>query len=324
MRNINVKLSKVYYIVIGLCVILGAIFIVGSFTFIDESLESEIIGSLFLLFSIGLGIAMLNCCITYDAEGIIVRGFFRRKRRYTYSQITRFKTKRNATYFYTDYGRKIKVSDNYDHNSDRLIVNIKHRSHAQEIPHKPCRLFWDNCSRPYQLLIFLCLVGLVSVICAGIACAIYLPVRESELISRSITVNHYAYSEDGYLCLYVDRLKGYYEINKSLVTKNFTEGLTGRTLTVWITTTDAELLDNGEDTYAGVRVLTDEGGKEVFGLRQSNYACLASDWYIILIFGVIALLFPLFLISSLVAYHKPENHPRLYQSLEDLDFWSRD
>ena len=109
--------------------------------------------------------------VTWDREVLVRRNVFGVTRRYALSEIRSYRTNMHYTRFYFANGRSLRISsERYEEARMRgFLAHVRAAGGKAREGVSDSPLFWGNCSRPYQTLLYFILFFLGGALCAGIA-----------------------------------------------------------------------------------------------------------------------------------------------------------
>ena len=170
------KIPAVIFLVMGAVIAVLSLF--------EEGLRLEAavylyVGLACILAGLLLLIPVFTFRVTWERETLVWRSVFGVTRRYALSEIKSYRTNMHYTRFYLASGRSFRVSsDHYEENRMRAFLYcVREAGGKQRAGASDSRLFWGNCSRPYQTLLYFCLFFLGSVL-AGLFTAISVGIGE--------------------------------------------------------------------------------------------------------------------------------------------------
>lgn len=170
------KIPAVVFLVMGA--------VIAVLSFFEEGLRPEAtvylyVGIACILVGLLLLIPVFTFRVTWEREALVWRSVFGVTRRYALSEIKSYRTNMHYTRFYLAGGRSFRVSsDYYDEDRMRAFLRcVRAAGGKKREGESDSRLFWGNCSRPYQTLLYFCLFFLGSVV-AGLFTAISVGIGE--------------------------------------------------------------------------------------------------------------------------------------------------
>ena len=267
-----------------------------------------VIGLLLLLY-------LINYRVWWNDDGVTVQNIFRHSRLYQYKEMSHYYVTVNQTVLVLKDGNKLRFRDSHTDLEELARLQNEMKKHligeAESEKHK-CLLYWDNCSRPVQLTIFLFLLGLGALFCGAMAWGAGAPQREDHLVYRIVSVAAVEVDEDDEALWLRDEEGTVYEIPFA----SLAEGADS-----WI----------GEDFRLGYE---EEGNtvctmqhrfknEYVFDLEQYNSTKLRSNIGYVIFFSVFPVLYLAFVTLVLLAYRFPERFWNVYIELETMHYWSR-
>lgn len=159
------KIPAVIFLVMGAVIAVLSLF--------EEGLRLEeavylYVGIACILVGLLLLIPVFTFRVTWEREALVWRSVFGVTRRYALSRIKSYRTNMHYTRFYLADGRSFRVSsDHYDEDRMRAFLYcVREAGGKKREGASDSRLFWGNCSRPYQTLLYFCLFLLGGVLTA--------------------------------------------------------------------------------------------------------------------------------------------------------------
>ena len=299
----------------GVLLILGVICIILAIVF--QKLFMCVIGLIMIAFGMPLLLYLINYRVWWDLDGITVQNIFRKSRLYQYQDMSHYYVTVNQTVIVLKDGRKLHFR--YSHTDlgefGRLQNEMKKHligeNEGESEKHK-CPLYWNNCSRPIQLTVFLVLVGLVALGSGCIGLVLGLPVKESAVTYQTVKIVSVEADDEAEEFVLKDADGAIYYVfySKSIeetdirVGEEFKIGFDEVTRTVY---------------SLQYRFKTDY----VFDLEEYNAASRESNVGYMIFFGVFPILYLAFVVAVVLGYRFPERFTRLHVMLETMHFWSR-
>lgn len=255
----------------------------------------------------------VNYRISMDMSTFTVRNVLRVTKTYGFADVVSYRKNLHYTYLYLKDGKRIriKIEDEVDDRLDKLLRRLKQNNVSPKRKTSSTRLYWGNCSRPVQLTLFLIALSLIAFITGALACVgIHtLTLEESDLEEIRFTVTQVEVTEN-VVYLY-DTNEGMYDAAEALANGRNWFDLHGK---------HVRILTDGIGTICA---LTDSAGQRWFSYDEHYADNFGVTLLLILVMGVLFFGGVTMIVLAFVAYHDPDAHPRLYDSYETMNFWSR-
>lgn len=299
----------------GVLLILGVICIILAIVF--QKLFMCVIGLIMIAFGIPLLLYLINYRVWWDLDGITVQNIFRKSRLYQYQDMSHYYVTVNQTVIVLKDGRKLHFRDSHTDLGEfgRLRNEMKKHligeNEGESEKHK-CPLYWNNCSRPIQLTLFLMLLGLAALVSGCIAWSLEMPVKEEEVVYRTVKVVSAELDDEAEELVLRDADGAIYYVpyNKLI------DGVD-----TWV---GEEFKIGYDETIHTVYSLQYRFASDcVYDLEEYNTAKQKENVGVAILFLLLPVFYLAFVVVVVLGYRFPERFTRLYLALETMDFWSR-
>lgn len=290
-------------------IILGAV--VALFSLWDEGVYL-FAGAFCVLIGLMLLIPVFTFRVLWTEDTLIYRNIFGVTRFYALSEIECYRTNLHYTCIYLKNGKRFRVSSTR-YESDQMRAFLQHvRKNGGKKREKKSdtRIYWGNCTRPVQLTLFLSLFWVLAIPMILLSSlGVRALLSDEASLSRSKQTVSSVFCEDGVATL--ELLDGtVWFVDMELAPERDWNALLNSRI---------EILADDMDLCA----LTDANGQIWFTFDDYYAKEFAGNLGIVLVCGLVSLIAPAFTVLALLAYRDPKRHPRLYDSVERMNFWSR-
>ncbi len=296
-------------LILGLtCVILGIVF---------QMLFMCVAGLIMIACGMPFLLYLINYRVWWDYDGITVQNIFRKSKLYQYKEISHYYVTVNQTVIVLRNGSKLRFRDSHTDLGEfgRLQNEMKKHligENEDESEKHKCPLYWDNCSRPVQLTLFLLLLGMGALLSGCLAWATVAPVQEDRLTYCTIKVVATEIDPDN------DEL-GLRDADGEVYYISFNELIDD--VDTWV---GEEFKIGYDESLHTIHTLQYRFKTEyVFDSEEYNAVNLKANVGYMILFGLFPAFYLVFVTFVLLAYRFPDRFSRLYVHLEIMDFWSR-
>ncbi len=312
-ENGNVKMRKAIGIIGGI----GFFFFIA-LTVITASLAQPIaVPILFIVFALvsaALVIAYVNCRISYDEEGFVIKNFFGIKKSYTYSQVTSVRETKHDKYI--DIGKRSVTLETVYVGTDEFIAVVKQKYSllhgGQSIPQRKKAkydLFDGNVVNAEQHLAVYIVVSVVmiGILIFGVLYTFFWPKTADNTIKHTVCFISCDVREDEVVLTSVDgQIYAIRFIDEQFDAKKFAALCDGKTP---VTTYSVKVNpDDKEDYYAVMAI--ECSGTYLLTFEESNRLHTQEYWPLILIAAGLCLLWGAYVAGAVKVGRNPQKYSK--------------
>lgn len=280
--------------------------------FSDEPIWVPVLFFVLSLFGGAIIVAYINCRITYDEKGFVVKNFFGLKRSYKYSQVTGFRADVNDICIFTDK-RTIKIDTMSVGVS--LFISFVHEEYMKlykrKLPYierSKNDLFNGHIRSPGEFIFVYVTLALVALVFLGIVVwIVYWPPSVNNTIEKHTAFSTYTVYEDDIVLNSVDNQVYKISIPEDRIdASRIKELCDGKTM---VTVYCKEVTPENEVKYFNIKAFL-YNGEYVLTFEQYYEFQIQGGWKPVVIILFFDLLIAFFIVGSIIVGRNPQKYGR--------------